>query len=97
MLTQCEYNQLPLPAKTDLLWRHGQHLMDRQSPPFKVSLYLVSDFFVEAYFSESNYYEGNHELLHLFSLQLKSRHKSKNLDPFEPYLDQIDLRLLEQV
>lgn len=97
MLTQCEYNLLPLPTKADLLWQYGQHLIDRQSPPFKVSLYLIGDFFVEAYFSESRYYERNHELLHLVSLRLKNRRKSGSQHFFEPYLDQIDLNLPIQV
>ncbi|GAB3901315.1 hypothetical protein GCM10028803_25780 [Larkinella knui] len=94
MLTQIEYNQLPLPKKADLLWRHGQHLLNRPSPPFTVSLYLVGDFFVEAYFGESTYYEGNHELLHLFSLHTQNRRKSRSQYPFERYLDQIDLQAL---
>ncbi|RRB07184.1 hypothetical protein [Larkinella rosea] len=97
MLSQCEYNLLPLPTRAELLWQHGQHLMDRQSPPFTVSLYLIGDFFVEAYFSESNYYKGNHELLHLFALRMKASRKSGHSHPFEPYLDQIDLNLPIQV
>ena len=94
MLTQLEYNQLPLPKKADLLWQYGHHLMNRSSPPFTVGLYSVGDFFVEAYFSESKYYEGNHELQHLFSMRTQNRLKSKGQHPFERYLDQIDIQSL---
>ncbi|MFC5408155.1 hypothetical protein ACFPMF_02450 [Larkinella bovis] len=97
MLTQLEYNQLPLAQKADLLWRFGQHLMNRPSPPFTVGLYAVGDFFVEAYFSESKYFEGNHELQHLFSLQFQNRSRLRNPYPLEPYLAQIDLRDLFQL
>jgi hypothetical protein len=85
-----------MPKKADLLWRHGQHLLNRKSPPFTVSLYSVGDFFVEAYFSESNYYEGNHELQDLLSLRSKKRNKLSRQHPFERYLDQIDLHSLIQ-
>ena len=94
MLTQIEYNQLPLPKKADFLWRYGHHLMNRSSPPFTVRLYAVGDFFVEAYFSESPYYEGNHELQYVFSLRSQNRRKSRSQHLFEPYLDQIDLHQL---
>ncbi|GAB3324907.1 hypothetical protein GCM10027299_22490 [Larkinella ripae] len=94
MLTQLEYNQLPLSKKADLLWMHGHHLLNRPSPPFTVGLYAVGDFFVEAYFRRSPYYEGNHELLHLLSLKSQNRSQSKSQHPFEPYLNQIDLRQL---
>ncbi|MGA0555119.1 hypothetical protein ACO2Q8_00585 [Larkinella sp. VNQ87] len=94
MLTQLEYNRLPLAEKAELLWRYGQHLMNRSSPPFTIGLYAVNDFLVEAYFSESKYYEGNHELQHLFSLREQSRKRSRSQHPFEPYLDQIELNEL---
>ncbi|GAB3271582.1 hypothetical protein GCM10027347_42940 [Larkinella harenae] len=91
MVTLPEYDRLPLTQKADLLWQHGQHLMNRPVPPFTVGLYAVGDFFVEAYFTESKYYEGNHELQHLFSLRSQQRQHSRNQHPFEPYVDHIDL------
>lgn len=94
MLTQLEYNRLTLSEKADLLWQHGQHLMNRPAPPFTVGLYSVGDFFVEAYFSESKYYEGNHELLHLFSVRSQNRMTAQSQHPFELYLNHIDLKKL---
>ncbi|MFD1140001.1 hypothetical protein ACFQ4C_02740 [Larkinella insperata] len=93
MLTQPEYNQLPLPQKADLLRRHGQYLLNRESPPYTVSLYSVGNFFVEAYYSKSNYYKGGHELRDLLSIRtINDSCRQKN--PLEHYLDQIDLQSL---
>ncbi|WP_128543660.1 hypothetical protein [Larkinella soli] len=94
MLTQYEYSLLPLTMKADLLWRHGRHLLNRQLTPFVVSLYSVGDFFVEAYFVESEYYNNSHELQDLHSFCSDDLQKLRRPHPFEPYLDQIDLRLL---
>lgn len=91
MLTQLEYNQLPLPQKADLLRRHGQHLLNRESPPYTVSLYSVGNFFVEAYFSESSYYQGGHELWDLLSIRTENRSVTQP-DPLDYYLDTIDLQ-----
>ena len=93
MLTQLEYNQLPLPQKADLLRRHGQHLLNRESPPYTVSLYSVGNFFVEAYYSKSNYYKGDHELRDLLSIRTENR-SSRQKNPLEYYLEQVDLQNL---
>ncbi|MGV3556742.1 hypothetical protein [Larkinella arboricola] len=90
MLTQPEYNQLPLPQKADLLRRHGQHLLNRESPPYTVSLYSVGNFFVEAYYSQSKYYKGGHELRDLLSIRTQNGPCNQK-SPLEHYLDQIDL------
>ncbi len=92
MLTQYEYNLLPLTKKADLLWQQGRHLLNRPAPPFVVSLYLVSDFFVEAYFVESTYYPESHELQDLHSFCSEDLHTLRRPHPLEPYVDQIDLR-----
>ena len=96
MVTQYDYNLLSMTQKADLLWQQGTHLLTRHASPFVINLYSVGDFFVEAYFIESSYYKGSHELQDLHSFRSEDLYTLRRPHPLEPYLDQIDLRALIQ-
>jgi|GEM_PF-7134890 len=92
MVTQYEFNLLPVTEKADVLWRYGTYLLTRDAPPFLVKLYALGDFFVEAYFMRSSYQPESHDFQDLLTFRQQDLQTIRRPHPLEPYLDQVDLR-----
>ncbi|WP_266365887.1 hypothetical protein [Tellurirhabdus rosea] len=94
MMTQYEYNLLPITKKAELLWQEGTYLLTRQASPFEVRLYALGDFFVEAYFTASPLHPGGYEFQDVLTFRKQDLSRIRRPHPLEPYIDQVDLRML---
>ncbi|RZK27150.1 MAG: hypothetical protein EOO43_00520 [Flavobacterium sp.] len=81
MIGLYEYNALTHDDKGSMLWANGTYLTMRQEGHYKINLYSLSNFFVEAW------YDPDLNKINEFKT-FKSRHA------LEPYYDFIDLSQL---
>ncbi len=94
MLSQYEYNTLPIMKKIDFLRQNGTFLLSREMPHFLVKLYSLGDFFVEAYFSKATYFQDKYDFQDVLTFRKQDLACIQRPHPLEAYLDQIDLRKL---
>jgi hypothetical protein len=75
-----EYNALPEASKAHLLWLEGTYLMHRFEDNYKINLYSLFDFYVEAWYSPNKN-------------EIEKFRTFKSLNALTPYTDQITLNI----
>ena len=78
MIGLYEFNQLELSKQKEIVWKQGIFLINRKENNLGLSLYKVSDFYVEVHLNN----ETN---------EIEKIRTFKSIEALTPYLDEIDL------